>query len=332
MVNEAQQKACSCNENTSLQKYKKLVMLAGIASVSVAVTFIVIKVVVWLISSSTVIFASLTDSIFDLLASLVNLLALRFSLTPPDKEHRFGHFKSQALASVAQAGFIGGSPVLLVIHGVERCITPQNLVHVDLAILVSVVSIVFTILLVLFQTYVYNRTQSEAIGADRLHYLSDVSLNIGVIAALILDRYGYKWADGLFASLIGVYILKGAYSIGFRAIQTLLDKSLSQKSLTKILNQINSVHGVKSIHDLKTHRAGPMVFIQGHIVMDENLSLKKAHDIVNEVELLIRKDFQDVEFSFHMEPDLASTYESVQFEDKPHLNENGEEKLTTVQR
>ena len=87
MVNEAQQKACSCNENTSLQKYKKLVMLAGIASVSVAVIFIVIKVVVWLISSSTVIFASLTDSIFDLLASLVNLLALRFSLTPPDKEH-----------------------------------------------------------------------------------------------------------------------------------------------------------------------------------------------------------------------------------------------------
>ena len=158
MVNEAQQKACSCNENTSLQKYKKLVMLAGIASVSVAVTFIVIKVVVWLISSSTVIFASLTDSIFDLLASLVNLLALRFSLIPPDKEHRFGHFKSQALASLAQAAFIGGSSVLLVIHGVERCITPQNLVHVDLAILVSIVSIVFTILLVLFQTYVYNRT------------------------------------------------------------------------------------------------------------------------------------------------------------------------------
>ena len=65
-----------------------------------------------------------------------------------------------------------------------------------------------------------------------------------------------------------------------------------------------------------------MVFIQGHIVMDENLSLKKAHDIVNEVELLIRKDFQDVEFSFHMEPDLASTYESVDARSGSIWNEN----------
>ena len=318
-------------ENT-LQQYKKLVLLAGFASVGVAVLFIIIKVAVWIISSSTVIFASLTDSIFDLLASLVNLLALRFSLTPPDKEHRFGHFKSQALASLAQAAFIGGSSLLLVFHGIERCITPQELVHVDFAIIVSVVSIFFTLLLVLFQTYVFNRTKSEAIGADRLHYLSDISLNIGVILALVLDSYGYKWADGLFAALIGLYILKGAYEIGIRAIQTLLDKSLGPRSLAKIVNHINKIEGVKSIHDLKTHRAGPMVFIQGHIVMDGNLSLKNAHDIVNKVENSIKIEFPDVEFSFHMEPDQIATYESVQFVDHTQVSENGEEKVTTIQK
>ena len=89
-------------EEQSLQRYKKLVLLAGAASVCTAVLFILIKLTVWIMSASTVIFASLTDSIFDLLASLVNLLALKFSLAPPDKEHRFGHHKSQALASQAQ--------------------------------------------------------------------------------------------------------------------------------------------------------------------------------------------------------------------------------------
>ena len=69
----------------NLKSYKKLVILAGVASVCTSILFILIKLAVWLVSSSTVIFASLTDSMFDLLDSLVNLLALRFSLTPPDK-------------------------------------------------------------------------------------------------------------------------------------------------------------------------------------------------------------------------------------------------------
>ena len=190
------------NSSVELQRYKKLVMIAGGASVATAILFIIIKFVVWVISSSTVIFASLTDSIFDLLASLVNLLALKFSLSPPDKEHLYGHHKSQALASLAQAAFIGGSSVLLVIHGIERCLHPQGVLYLDLAIIVSVISIVITVLLVLLQTYVYRLTRSEAISADRLHYLSDVTLNIGVLLALALSYYGYLWADGLFASLI----------------------------------------------------------------------------------------------------------------------------------
>ena len=231
-------------EEQSLQRYKKLVLLAGAASVCTAVLFILIKLTVWIMSASTVIFASLTDSIFDLLASLVNLLALKFSLAPPDKEHRFGHHKSQALASLAQAAFIGGSAVLLVVHGVERCINPEPVHHLDLAIIVSIVSIVITIFLVLFQTYVFKRTHSEAIAADRLHYLSDVTLNIGVMVALFLSYYGYDWADGLFAALIGIFIFKGAYEIGMHAIETLLDKNLDPKSVTKILRRINEAQGV----------------------------------------------------------------------------------------
>lgn len=303
------------NSSVELQRYKKLVMIAGGASVATAILFIIIKFVVWVISSSTVIFASLTDSIFDLLASLVNLLALKFSLSPPDKEHRYGHHKSQALASLAQAAFIGGSSVLLVIHGIERCLHPQGVLYLDLAIIVSVISIVITVLLVLLQTYVYRLTRSEAISADRLHYLSDVTLNIGVLLALALSYYGYLWADGLFASLIGLFIMKGAYVIGFRAVQTLLDKSLGRDSIKKIINAIHSIGDVKSVHDLKTHRAGPMVYIQGHLVLDGNMDLFKAHDIVDEIEKKIRIDFSDAEIILHMEPDTQSTYEDVVFFD-----------------
>ena len=93
-----------------------------------------------------------------------------------------------------------------------------------------------------------------------MHYLSDVTLNSGVILALFLSYYGYKWADGLFAALIGLFIFKGAYTIGIGAVQTLLDKTLDVKSLTKIIKCVAQEKGVKSFHDLKAHSAGPMVY------------------------------------------------------------------------
>lgn len=300
----------------NLDGYRKLVMLAGIASVSTAVLFIAIKFLVWLLSGSSVIFASLTDSMFDMLASLVNLLALRYSLTPPDKEHRFGHHKSQALASLAQAAFIGGSAALLIIHGVQRCINPEQVQHIGVALIVSIVSIVFTILLVLLQTYVYSKTKSESIAADRLHYLSDVSLNLGVIVSLVLSSFGYLFADGLFASVIGILIFRGAYEIGMKAVQILLDRSLNSHDMQKILQAIVSTDGVKDIHDLKTHRAGPMVYIQGHIVMDGAINLFDAHEIVSAAEKKIRADFADAEITLHMEPDNFETRTSVNFTDE----------------
>ena len=90
---------------------------------------------------------------------------------------------------------------------------------------------------------------------------------------------------------------------------------IALESLKKIIKAIHSVGEVKSIHDLKTHRAGPMVYIQGHLVLDGNMNLFKAHDIVDEIEKKIRVDFPDSEIVLHMEPDTKSTYDDVVFFD-----------------
>ncbi len=300
---------------TGLEKYKRLVLLAGLASVGTAIIFVVVKFGVWMVSGSSVIFASLTDSIFDCLASLVNLLALKFSLTPPDNEHRFGHYKTQALASLAQSAFIGGSASILISEGLYKFFSPQPLKSIDLAIYVSVFSTLFTVLLILFQGYVYRLTKSEAISADRLHYTADVMLNISVIISLYLSYMGYLWADGLFAALIGLFILKGAYDIGMNAVQILLDHSLDSKDISKIITIIVNEPGITSIHDLKTHHAGPMVFIQGHIVMDGRLDLVTCHNIINNVEHNLREVFVNAEIILHMEPDEKKTYDEVEFKD-----------------
>ncbi|MDY6321808.1 MAG: cation diffusion facilitator family transporter [Succinivibrio sp.] len=290
-----------------LAAYRRLVMVAGGASVATGASFVFVKLIVWALSGSSSMFASFTDSLFDSLAALINLFTLRYSLVPADREHRFGHFKAQSLASLAQAAFIGGSAVLLIIHGIDRFSHPQMVENAVLAIGVSVGTIAVTMLLVTFQAYVYRRTRSELVFADRFHYISDIGLNLGVVAALLLSFYGYLWADGMFAALIGLFILHGAYKIGMDAASTLVDKTLSPHENQRIMKCLLETNGVRSLHDLKTRKAGPQYYIQCHLVLDADQSLRKAHDIATEAEIKLRKLFPEADVSLHMEPDSPET-------------------------
>lgn len=295
--------------------YKKLVLMAGFASVFAASLLIVMKLIMWLYSGSSAVLASLTDSLLDCCASFINLLALRYALAPADKDHRFGHFKAESLASLAQAAFIGGSALLLIAHGIDRIKDPQEVLYVNSAIIVSVISIFVTLSLVTFQGLVYKKTKSQAIGADRYHYLSDVGLNLGVVLSLVLSSLGYIWADGLFAVLLGVYICYGSYHIGSQAVSTLLDRSMSKDDHQRVMQAILSIKDVVSLHDLKTRQAGPQVFIQCHLVLPANITLHKAHDIASHAESAVAKLFPEAEITMHMEPDCDETFKGVEFID-----------------
>lgn len=296
-------------------KYKKLVLLAGFASVATACTLILMKAAVWWISSSSAVLASLTDSLIDLMASAINLVAIKFAIVPADKSHRFGHFKAEALASLCQAAFIGGSSFLLIFHGIERVFNPIEIEYADYAIIVSIISIFITIALILFQSYVVKVTKSLAIGADRYHYLSDIGLNVGVVISLVLSIQGFAWADGVFAVLLGFYILKGSYHIGIEAISVLLDKAMTDEEHENVMKAIISVDGVISVHDLKTRRAGPQCFIQCHLVLSGSLSLHEAHQIADKAERAILALYPDADINMHMEPDCIETTKDVKFRD-----------------
>lgn len=296
-------KVPSVDDNSSLTSYRNLVMMAGTASVVTGITFVLLKLVVWFMSSSSSMFASFTDSLFDSLASVLNLVVLRYSMKAPDLDHRFGHYKAQSLASLAQSAFMGGSAVLLVIHGIDRFRNPQAIENAPLALTVACGTIVFALLLVAFQTYVCRKTGNELIKADRFHYISDMGLNIGVIGALLLSYLGYIWADGFFAILIGLFILHGAYVIGVEAAGTLVDHSLSARENQSIMMAVLKTNGVKSLHDLKTRRAGPEYYIQCHIVLDPDQTLADAHCIADNAEDAIRAIFPEADISLHMEPD-----------------------------
>ncbi len=133
------------------------------------------------------ILAALVDSLVDIVASLTNLLVVRYSLQPADDEHTFGHGKAESLAALAQSMFISGSALFLFLTSIQNLIKPTPMNDPGVGIGVTVIALICTIILVTFQRWVVRKTQSQAVRADMLHYQSDVMMNGAILIALGLS-------------------------------------------------------------------------------------------------------------------------------------------------
>lgn len=282
--------------------YERLVTRAAKAAMVAAGLMIVTKLLAWFYTDSASMLASLTDSLLDISASFINLMAIRYALMPADKEHSFGHGKAESLAGLAQSAFISASAIFLMITGISRLLNTQTVSHAGIGISVVLFSIFVTLVLVLYQSYVIKQTNSVAIRADQLHYRSDILLNVGVLLALGLAWQGFHWADGLFALLIGGYILKGALKIGYDAVQMLLDHQLPDDEQRRIIEVCLSVAGVHGLHDLRTRQSGATRFIQLHLELDDHLPLVQAHQIVLQTERKLEQLFPHTDIIIHMDP------------------------------
>jgi len=280
----------------------RLLTLATRASVAVALLLIALKGSVWLASGSVSLLAGLIDSLMDAGASIINLFAVGYALKPADREHRFGHGKAEALAGLAQAAFISGSALLVLLQGVDRLLHPQPLDAAWSGIAVMLFSIIATLGLLALQRHVIKRTGSTAIGADALHYRSDLLLNLSIIAALLLAQFGVQRADALFGLAIALFIGFGAVQIGRQAVQILMDRELPDGVRAHTLQLARSIPGVLDIHDLRTRESGQHWFMQLHLELPAELSLAQAHELGEQVRLAIITHYPQAEVLVHKDP------------------------------
>jgi ferrous-iron efflux pump FieF len=277
---------------------------ATYASISVAALMIAVKLVAWFATDSVSLLSSLLDSLLDGAASLVNLVAVHQALVPADREHRFGHGKAEPLASLGQAAFIAGSAVLLLIQAVRQLLQPVPVINTGIGIGVMVFAIIVTLVLVRYQRSVVNRTGSLVVSADALHYRADLVLNASVIVSLLLTtELGWVVIDPLFGGAIALWIIYGAWQVAAKAIVQLMDRELPDEERRRI-RQIALAHAeVRAVHDLRTRAAGPTAFIQVHLEMDGDMTLKEAHRVSDAVEADIRAAFPNAEVLIHQDPE-----------------------------
>ena len=262
--------------------HQRLVLSAGIASVGVAALLVTVKL--WALGATTslAVAASLADSAMDLMTSLAALAGIFYAAKPADEDHPFGHTSAEDLTALGQALFILISAGAIAATAIVRLLSPAPppLESQGTGIAVMVFSILLTGLLVLWQGQVARITGNRIVASDRLHYLGDLVPNIGAIAALWASRsFGMVALDSIIALGTAGLLVLGALRIGKGAWDALMDRQADQSVIDGIADIARDWPGVHGFHDLKTRSAGSRIFVNLHIELDGDQSLRDAHDI-----------------------------------------------------
>jgi ferrous-iron efflux pump FieF len=248
--------------------------------------------------------ASLADSVLDLVASLVTLGGVHWASQPADHDHRFGHGKAEALAALFQVVVIAVSAFAILLRASQRLMESRTSVEPEYGIAVSLVAIGVTLALTRYQRSVVRRTGSIAIGADRIHYESDLFLNSAVILALVLESYaGIAGADAVFGLAIGLWLLFGAWRASVDAIDQLMDKEWPEEKRRRFVEVAGRHPELIGLHDLRTRTSGAKDFVQFHIWMDPHMTILESHDVVERLEKELAEEFPGTEVLIHVDPE-----------------------------
>jgi ferrous-iron efflux pump FieF len=282
---------------------RRLDRAAGLASVGVASTLVLLKAWALAATGALSIGAALADSALDLLASTAGLLGIVYAAKPPDEEHSFGHSSIEDLVALGQALLVTGSAVLIGWHAVARLRAPEPLAAERAGLAVMAISIALTLGLVLFQSRVAGRTGSRIVAADRMHYLADLLPNLGAIVALGASAaLGARWPDPVIALAACIALVWGARRIGLDAWHALMDRRADPELVARVERLVAAHPGVRGHHDLRTRTAGARVFIQVHVELDGSMTLNEAHAIAARLKSELLAAIPRADVIIHQDP------------------------------
>ncbi len=277
---------------------------AALASIAVALLLVGLKTWAAWSTGSTAMLGSLADTVLDLFASIATLAGVWVAAQPADDNHRFGHGKAEALAAMFQVVLISISALTLAARAVGQWLGGARPEAAEGGIAVSLIAMAATFALLAWQRHVIRRTGSLAISTDHVHYQSDLLLNLAVIAALALDQYaGVAGADPLFGLAIAAWLGWGAWGASQAAIEQLMDHEWDEAKKARFLEVVARHPELKGLHDLRTRTSGDRDFVQFHVSVDPHMTVRQAHDVMDEIEAKLLTEFPGIEILIHPDPD-----------------------------
>ena len=277
---------------------------------AVNVVLLLFKFVAGIMGHSAAMIADAVHSLSDFVTDIIVLVFVRISGKPTDKSHEYGHGKYETLATT----LIGLALLIVAVGIVYSALT--KIIHWAqggtleapglLALWAALLSIILKEAVFHYSMVQARKLNSQAVEANAWHHRSDalssIGTAIGIGGAIFL---GERWTvlDPMAGIIVGLFIIKVAIDLLRNGIGDLMEHSLPDEVESEILQLAGSIPGVTEPHDLHTRRIGNHYAIELHILMDDDISLREAHNKSEEVENILREHYgKETHISVHVEP------------------------------
>lgn len=293
-----------------MDRTAKVTFVTLVGSV-VNIILTVFKIFAGVLGRSTAMIADGIHSLSDLLSDIVVIVFVKISAKGRDKDHDYGHGKFETFATLIISLMLIVVAVNLMSGGINKIRQILDGGEVSspgmIALWAAVASIVLKEILYRYTIIQGRALNSPMMIANAWHHRSDALSSVGSllgIAGAIFLGDKFVILDPITGCVISIFILVMAVKMSVPAIKELLDVSLPDDVEEKIEATAKSVKGVVDLHELKTRREGPGIIMEGHLVLDSDISLKEAHNISKKVEESLRKEFgPETQISLHLEPE-----------------------------
>lgn len=273
-------------------------------SIATALVTMALKFTAYLITDSVGLLSDALESTVNLVAAVVALIALTVAAKPADSGHHFGHTKAEYFSAVVEGVMIFVAAVFILVSAVHRLLSPQPLENVGIGLAISVLAAVLNGAVAVVLLRAGRQHRSITLVADGRHLMTDVWTTAGVVLGVALVALtGWLRLDPLVALLVGVNIIWTGWKLISDSVGGLLDRALDEET-QQVIESVLAEFRCEEVlfHAVRSREAGHRSFLSMHVLVPGDWSVRRGHDLAEELEQRLTAEVEHLEVTTHLEP------------------------------
>ena len=282
-------------------------------SVAIAVAVLALKAIAWWVTGSVALYADALESIVNVAAAIAALIAVRLSALPADANHPYGHSKAEYFSAVLEGALIIVAALLILHEAWGAFLSPRAPDQVGIGLAVSAVASGMNAAWALYLGRRGRALRSPALMADARHLWADVVTSVGVLVGVgLVALTGILWLDPLLAALTAVNILISGGRLLRESVGGLMDEAVPPATMERIRRIVaEQASGAIEAHDLRSRHAGRHTFLEFHLVVPGDMSVRESHEICDRIEAALKAELEGAIITIHVEPEGKAKQQGV---------------------
>jgi cation diffusion facilitator family transporter len=291
----------------------RTVLRLAYCSLAVGVVVLALKGYAAYATGSIALFSDALESIVNLVTATAALIAIRLSAKPADATLPYGYHKAEYFSAVIIGVFIAVAALVIFYRAYEGFVAPAGFNADPVGLAVSAVATAINAGLAWLLLREGRRAKSAALAADGRHLFTDVLSTAGVLVGVLLAAAtGWTVLDPVLAVLVGITILWSGWQLIRQSVIGLMDVAVEPATL-RTIRELISAHadGAIEAHDIRTRQAGPLTFIEFHLVVPGSMTVDQAHAICDRIEARLKAAVDRAQITIHVEPEDKAKHSGI---------------------